>query len=194
MIPAWTLKLDTIERWAYMENLFSPEECNAIIEYGKKQKLMQGLVDGSHLQETFIQYRKSNICFIAPNLEIQWVYKKLTDATNELNEKYFNFELDAFYEGLQFTEYLAPDGKYDYHIDKTYKKIVRKLSLVLLLSDNSSYTGGDFEILDGADPEALPKKQGTLLAFPSWTMHRVTPITSGTRYSLVGWVGGPQFK
>jgi PKHD-type hydroxylase len=194
MIPTWTLQIDTIERWAYVENLFSPTECDAIIQYGKSVPLIQGGVDGEQLQDNFTEYRNSNIRFIGPTNEMVWVYKKFTDAVNELNSKYFKFDLTAFNEGLQFTEYVAPNGKYDYHIDKTYKKIARKLSLVLLLSDNSSYTGGDFEILDGADPEALPKKQGTLLVFPSWTMHRVTPITSGTRYSLVGWVGGPQFK
>ena len=194
MIPTWTLEIDTIERWAYMENLFSPSECDAIIQYGKSAPLKQGGVDGEQLQDNITNYRNSNVRFIGPTNEIVWVYQKFTNAVNELNSKYFKFDLSAFNEGLQFTEYVAPNGKYDYHVDKTYKKIVRKLSLVLLLSDENSYIGGDFEIIDGADPEKLPKKRGTLLAFPSWTMHRVTPITEGTRYSLVGWVGGKQFR
>ena len=42
--------------------------------------------------------------------------------------------------------------------------------------------------------EAMTKKQGTLIAFPSYTLHEVTPLISGTRYSLVAWLGGPTFK
>jgi len=38
------------------------------------------------------------------------------------------------------------------------------------------------------------KEQGTLILFPSYTLHEVKPITKGERNSLVSWVTGKQFK
>jgi PKHD-type hydroxylase len=39
-----------------------------------------------------------------------------------------------------------------------------------------------------------PKKKGSVILFPSFTMHRVTPVTKGVRRSLVLWVGGEAYK
>ena len=46
----------------------------------------------------------------------------------------------------------------------------------------------------GSGPYRAHKARGTLVAFPSYVMHRVTPVTSGTRKSLVAWVAGPKFR
>ena len=43
-------------------------------------------------------------------------------------------------------------------------------------------------------PNVAMKEQGTLTAFPSYVLHEVTPLTKGTRYSLVAWIGGKDFK
>jgi predicted 2-oxoglutarate/Fe(II)-dependent dioxygenase YbiX len=40
----------------------------------------------------------------------------------------------------------------------------------------------------------IPKEQGTLIAFPSFMLHEVSPIKKGTRYSLVAWITGENFK
>jgi hypothetical protein len=39
-----------------------------------------------------------------------------------------------------------------------------------------------------------PRERGTVIAFPSCVLHRVTPITAGTRKSLVVWITGPKFR
>jgi len=74
----------------------------------------------------------------------------------------------------------------------------RKLSLSLILSDPDDYEGGDFYIQTGSpDPEKLIKmeqKKGRVLAFPSFMIHGVAPVTKGTRRSIVVWVDGPKFK
>jgi PKHD-type hydroxylase len=71
---------------------------------------------------------------------------------------------------------------------------VRKLSLVIQLSDEEDYVGGNLELKFGKEPVILSKKRGTMLLFPYYVLHRVTPVTEGTRYSLVSWVTGPAFK
>jgi len=79
----------------------------------------------------------------------------------------------------------------------------RKLSFTFQLSDGEDYDGGDLELAtyaqaylgegSGAARAAL-RERGTLIVFPAFMLHRVTPVTRGTRYALVGWVHGPAFR
>ena len=191
--PAWSFHTDSVNRYAYWTDCFSDQECEVIkatITHRFAMEEASIVGDNSNVKSI----RDSNIVFVQPCEELQWVYRRLTDITNELNNRYFGFDLFGFTEGLQYTEYTAPGGKYDEHVDKIYNGVVRKLSIVVQLTDPSQYEGGDFELLDSTVPEKLLRSKGTLLAFPSYTLHRVTPVTVGTRNSLVGWVSGKPFK
>jgi len=70
---------------------------------------------------------------------------------------------------------------------------VRKLSMSILLNDD--YEGGGFEFAT-LNKIYTPDfdKLGSIMVFPSFMMHRVKPVTKGTRYSLVSWFLGPPFK
>lgn len=70
----------------------------------------------------------------------------------------------------------------------------RKLSMSLVLE--SEFTGGELEIHDAFQNRnvTFDIKHGHVVIFPSWLLHRVKPVTSGTRYSLVAWMSGPEFK
>jgi PKHD-type hydroxylase len=72
--------------------------------------------------------------------------------------------------------------------------LVRKLSLSLLLNDD--FEGGEFHINQGNEkqPIIVPTKKGRAILFPSFMIHRVTPVTKGIRRSLVVWVLGPKFQ
>jgi PKHD-type hydroxylase len=193
--PAWLFEHDKVEKYAYYKNLFSSKECDEIISYVKTtHTLKPATVEESSPAKKLSEHRQSNVVFLQPCEQLAWVYTRLADVVVLLNKDYFNFDLYGFTEGLQFTEYNAPGGKYDAHTDRTINIPVRKLSIVLQLTDPSEYDGGDFEIIEGSHSEKLYRDQGTLLAFPSYTMHAVTPLTRGTRHSLVGWISGPQFK
>ena len=191
-----TLKIDNVENWAY-HNVFTVEDCDKIVELGNKQTLQAGTVvpdsisnpQGIHDSD----YRKSNIAWL-PEQDFYDVYAKLIPVVNHVNDNFFKFDLFGFTESLQFTQYTSPGDTYRYHIDKLYKSTVRKLSMVVQLTDPSAYEGGDLEILLGETPEKLPRTQGTVIFFPSYVVHRVTPMVTGTRYSLVTWLGGPAFK
>ena len=65
--------------------------------------------------------------------------------------------------------------------------------LFLLTDPETDYTGGNFEINTGGNSEIVPFPKGRIIAFPSFILHRVTPVTSGTRKSIVIWVTGPKF-
>jgi PKHD-type hydroxylase len=123
-----------------------------------------------------------------------WVYRRVTDIITSLNNDFFNFNLYGIIEGFQFTKYEAPGGNYGKHIDRAMGMTVRKLSLTIQLSESESYIGGDVLLHLSDNPTHISREQGTLVAFPSYTLHEVTPVTTGVRYSLVAWVTGPNFS
>ena len=74
-------------------------------------------------------------------------------------------------------------------------ELVRKLSFVLQLSDPDDYEGGNLQMLDESGKNYFaPRKRGTVILFDSRTMHRVLPVKSGLRKSIVGWTVGPRWK
>jgi PKHD-type hydroxylase len=70
----------------------------------------------------------------------------------------------------------------------------RKISITIQLSNPDDYDGGDLEFWLGKTPEKAPREQAFAVLFPSYLMHRVTPVTRGMRKSLVVWVGGDTFR
>jgi PKHD-type hydroxylase len=144
--------------------------------------------------------RKSKVHFFNYSQETKWLFEKINRVIETVNEEYYNFDLNG-YDSIQYSEYRAEeDGRYDFHIDffhdmipqNEYDYMTRKLSFSLLLNDD--YVGGDFEFLVGREPIKHNLKRGDMLLFPSFFMHRVTPVTEGTRKSLVSWVTGPKFR
>ena len=111
-----------------------------------------------------------------------------------LNDKFFKFDLFGAMEGLQFTSYKGPGGKYGKHVDRNHGGIIRKLSLTVQLSDPKKYEGGDLCLYDSDKPSLGSKKQGGVVVFPSFVQHEVRPVTKGQRYSLVAWITGKPFK
>ena len=97
-------------------------------------------------------------------------------------------------EGLQFTNYEAPSGKYGKHVDRGLNMPVRKLSISIQLTDPEEYEGGELYLYNDDKETLMDKTQGTLIIFPSYVLHEVMPVTKGTRNSLVTWVTGKQFK
>lgn len=113
-----------------------------------------------------------------------------------------------FNEMMQFTIY-GKNQHYDWHVDNLPEPYgdqahpdlrgkVRKLSCCISLTDPKKYEGGDFYFSFGKDivPYKIPefKEQGSILIFPSYIWHKVSPVTKGTRYSLVNWALGPPWK
>jgi PKHD-type hydroxylase len=183
-----------VESWAYQSNFLTPEQCKFIIDYGKTLPLKAGQIGDFDGKEN-TEYRKSNIAFLPSDDPIvQWVFQKCTSLVHNINSQYFQYDLDAI-ESLQFTCYDNPGDHYDYHVDSQYMtNAPRKLSFSILLSDPSEFEGGDLELMYDKTPILAKREFGGANFFRSNILHRVTPVTSGERYSLVGWVTGPKFK
>jgi PKHD-type hydroxylase len=140
--------------------------------------------------------RKSVVRWIERTPQTEWIYQRMLHMINQANEGLFKFNLIGEPEKIQYTEYYEDGGHYDYHLDmgKGFPLCTRKVSIAVQLSDADAYEGGDFEILRGSNPEKMLRGKGVALVFPSYLLHRVTPVTKGIRKSLVMWVGGSSFK
>jgi PKHD-type hydroxylase len=78
---------------------------------------------------------------------------------------------------------------------------VRKISLTVNLTDPNEYEGGNLKFDLGPhktnrfkEVEDSGKQKGSIVIFPSYKYHCVTPVTKGTRYSLVIWFNGRPMK
>ena len=188
---SWNFEIDQVNFYAFWNNAFSKEECQTIINIAKNKGLIKGTTKG-----VTKDVRDSKISWLYPVDGMDWVFRRVTDITLSLNERFFKFDLFGLNEGFQFTNYEAPSGKYGKHVDRGMNMPVRKLSISIQLTDPEEYEGGELKLYDGDDKDAIvmDKAQGTLIIFPSYVLHEVIPITKGTRNSLVTWVTGKQFK
>ena len=189
---SWSFRLDPVNHWAYWDKAFSNEECDELIRIGNSVKKEKALIGGKNQLD--LKTRNSEIAFLYPAHDIDWAFKKMTDIVSQLNERYFGFDLFGALEGFQFTKYEAPSGKYGKHVDCLFNKPVRKISFTLQLSDPKDYEGGDLCLHLKSKPEKMKKERGDVVIFPSYVLHEVTPVTKGTRYSLVSWITGKPFK
>jgi PKHD-type hydroxylase len=139
-------------------------------------------------------YRKSEIKWCPQDESWSWVYEKLHDMIVEANNAMWRFDLTAMRESIQYTEYYEGGGHYDWHMDcGTGIQSQRKVSVTIQLSAPDEYEGGDLEFNLGNHMVA-PRVQGAAVIFPSFYLHRVTPVTKGTRKSFVLWVGGEPYR
>mgnify|MGYP003147592947 CR=1 FL=1 len=184
----WNFEVDNVPEYCYWKKAFTKAECNKIISLGKKF--------GTKIARTrskVSDIRKSKVLWLRCNNDTYWIYQRLAGIITDINKKFFNFDLWGMHEAIQLTHYQAPGGKYKAHVDKGYKAQVRKLSTTVQLSDPTSYKGGDLVLRSGEETK-IQKEIGYVAIFPSYTLHEVTPMLKGERWSLVCWVAGPNFK
>ena len=125
-------------------------------------------------------------------LIVKWIFDKIDKKILKINKETFNFKLNG-YNSFQYAVY-NENGEYKFHPDTAQGSLgVRKLSVSLIL--NEDYEGGEFLFNMGNEkkPHTIPLKKGSMILFPSYLLHAVSPVTKGTRKSLVVWVEGPKF-
>ena len=169
---------------------FSSDQCSEIISLCREFPQENGMVFS---EDSLSTHRKSTVRWVPPTTDNRWVFDALKRLCLEANEVW-NLDLDGFSERIQFTEYEEKGSHYDYHMDIGSDKMGRKISICVLLSDPTTFEGGDLAINIGGEDIVCPKDQGNVILFPSILQHKVYPITKGKRYSLVCWVGGPDWR
>jgi predicted 2-oxoglutarate/Fe(II)-dependent dioxygenase YbiX len=141
------------------------------------------------------QIRRSQVVMLGNESKYDWIYDRLWVAAQECNRRFFCVDIAGVEANVQLARYDSADrGFYDWHTDFAGLRPLRKLSISIQLSRPEDYDGGDLELLYGTAPERLDKARGAFLAFPSFMLHRVTPVTRGTRWSLVAWILGTRWR
>ena len=161
--------------------------------------------NGVGIEDTSV--RDCKICFLNYDEELDKIFKRMVA---EYNYKISSWGYDIkTLESIQLTHYSEGEF-YDWHVDEFQTDLVkddgeksnRKISVTVWLNDPTEYGGGELDLeVRGPnckdwepryDTLKLPKK--SIVIFPSNTWHRVRPVTSGIRKSLVLWFQGPPFR
>jgi|LauGreSBDMM110SN_4_FD.fasta_scaffold00908_2 PKHD-type hydroxylase len=173
------------------------------IEFGeiqniKKQlaelELSQATVSGEIAKET----RSCKIAWIPYTDEWSWLYGRVYDLALWANGEAFKFEPLDFTEPIMYCEWESGDH-FDWHVDigDIHPYSSRKLAVTVQLSDSDDYRGGNLEFASSPNPEywyTVSRAAGSVVIYPTYLTHRITPVTSGVRKSLVFWLGGIPFS
>ena len=193
---------------------------NALNNWTERESEIQRDKDGKIEQnfEQDLDYRNTTL-FIPPGPD-DWLFGRVLGTINAFNEKKdgYGFHIVGLAEPPNMMRYQAPNidkhgkpGKYDWHVDLGPGAIpsMRKLSYSILLNPGE-YEGGEFvskigrqDVVfenTGDSPDSHDMMHhldndltGTMILFPSYMLHRISEVTKGTRYSLVGWAHGNSF-
>lgn len=196
--PMWKLKEQHVPLYAYHDSIFTDAEIDQIVEIGKQTQMTDASILSTREGQVNSDYRTCKTSWLYPAPTTSWIFEKLTAGFELLNNKFYNYDLTQF-EPLQFTSYASDRAEfYGRHTDCVFGRndmtASRKLSVTLQLSDPADYAGGDLLLHVGPAGDVMPKQKGMMILFPSYMLHEVTPVTAGTRYSLVTWAHGPLFR
>lgn len=207
------------EHYWFFQSALSPKICDEILKYGKKNRKQIGTIAGNDVNDLKGKEKKKAITVLKKTrysnvawLNEPWIFKEIQPYIHAANKNAgWNFEWD-WTESAQFTVY-GKKQHYGWHCDSSNEPYnnpnnldvhgkYRKLSVTVSLNDSSEYTGGDLEFDfrnrkpgENTITKCLQiKPKGSIVVFPSFVWHRVTPVTKGTRYSLVMWNLGYPFK
>jgi|TARA_B110000914_G_scaffold213549_1_gene215549 PKHD-type hydroxylase len=179
--------------WTF-EGVLSKDMCDEIIAQGLAAKIVKGDTANKNINKK----RDSQIAWLYdPNI-MQMLERYIQIANREAG---WNFQWDSV-KAIQFTQYKSGQH-YGWHRDTAIPARkdgkIRKLSLTVNL--NNDYVGGEMYIdtesnYGKKDPQQLKKlqKTGSISVFPADTWHKVAKVTEGTRYSLVVWLIGDEWR
>ena len=185
----------------------SPEECTAIVEALTASDWSAGAI-ALPTDEASPEAKTIRSCDVNSSVA-QDLQERLGVALRALNAGMYRFELSSGWHAqdpVTAMRYRVGDH-FDWHMDNAALVPpfnTRKLSVSVQLTDAERYEGGDLEfaMTELADygrqaatqQRQAARQQGAMVVFPSFMMHRVSPVTAGERHALVGWLHGPAFR
>jgi PKHD-type hydroxylase len=187
------------DHFGVMRSVFVPEEIEKLLFLEKLIDLELGTVGNSNSQIQNLDKRNSTVGFIEPDHNSTWLFDKLSWFIGQANYDLFLYDIDAI-ETIQYTIYDSSEKQYyNWHTDSdnnANRRFQRKISGIILLTPPDEYEGGELEIVQGgqvSNPTVLRPEPGDIVFFDSRMPHRVKPVTSGVRKSIVFWVIGDRW-
>ena len=176
-----------------IQDALTSADCARAVALAQQAGLRAGRLVGqveSHL-------RRADLAWVDDLPEAGWIMDRMVRVVADANRAAFDFALDDFAESAQIARYSAAgQGHFDWHSDIGTGALAarRKLTIVVQLSDPADYQGGLLQIQPDSHVQTANQAQGSATVFPSFVLHRVTPVTQGTRWSLTLWAHGPAFR
>lgn len=185
----------TLDVFESSEPVFSPEECEKILAFGYSKPLNDQLLASQERVLINFKSNGSKINYIFQNETTNFIYEKLRETIQLANMFAWNFDLLDFGEPIKFAEYLLDAGT-NVHTDinSGFGSVCRKLTVIVQLTDESLYKGGDLLVSNGTSLIPVTRKRGHVIIFPSFLPHQVKPVTEGKRNSAVTFAYGPPFR
>lgn len=144
---------------------------------------------------TNARIRRSQVVMLGAEKKYDWLYDRIWSAAQECNRLFFCVDIAGVEANIQLARYDSSEqGFYDWHTDFAGIRPLRKLSISIQLSRSEDYDGGDLELMYGTEAQKLDRTRGAFIVFPSFMLHRVTPVTRGARWSLVAWILGARWR
>lgn len=136
-----------------------------------------------------------------PRQGYEWVYNLCREKAALMNEEHFDVNIIGILDGISYMRYEADEtggvrhGKFGWHSDigEGYTNM-RKLSMVIGLSDHNQYEGGELKIFVNGEINLGKIRRGQVIMFPSYVQHCVMPVTKGVRETLVAFISGPRYR
>ena len=186
--------------WYFFQDGFNDIEIQKIRKYADTLEFNEAsLAEHQEVNEGIDHnYRKTSTAWIDIIEETTWIYEKMGDMVVEANNNMWKFDLLGSMELIQFARYYgSEDDKgnfYDWHADSGPSTNLRKISMIVQLTDEDEYEGGEVMMHESSTPQVFPRGKGTVICFPSYMSHKVTPVTKGIRESMVQWMSGPPLR
>lgn len=177
--------------WVHVPQVFSEDECAQIkVEYFN-QNCSGAKISTPHGFDEMNSVRKTDVAWLGHDSHNDTTRSKLIELIKKYNSSSFGFHIDGFGHGIQIARY-SKNHHYDWHIDSGVGTLSqRKLTFVVQLSREDEYDGGDLELKYKSVVQSCPRKMGDGIIFPSFLLHRVSPVLDGVRFSLTAWMTGP---
>jgi PKHD-type hydroxylase len=81
-----------------------------------------------------------------------------------------------------------PGKQYGTHVDDALMRGIRTdISFTLFLAEPETYQGGELVVETTAGEQAFKLPAGSMIVYPSNTLHRVAAVERGERLAAVGW-------
>ncbi|MEV8629551.1 2OG-Fe(II) oxygenase [Streptomyces sp. NBC_01268] len=178
-------------QWATIVPGLAPDVC---AELAERCRSLDTVATGVVGQESLPDHRVGHSRLLPRSALFEDVYQLIWDAAEVLNRHYFELDVTEIVKPPQFLEYVGGHGHFHWHNDYGLEKPLskRKLTVSIQLSDGRDYEGGDLEVF--GTPQPMPRTQGSIIVLPAFVHHKVTPVTSGIRCALVGWLAGPPLR
>lgn len=193
------------KKWYHVvPGALSQTQCADLCSYANTHKAQDGTVGVGGTPNVNQNIRTSTVRWLKRSDPLlQELYDVIDTETKFANSKFWGLAIEGF-TSVQFTEYSSlVQAHYDWHQDNAWIPTKaecwlptdRKLSVCIQLTPKESYVGGEFWVNPAQKEEVKDfKNVGDIIIFPSLLWHKVEPVTSGCRNSLVTWWDGPPWR